>query len=125
MAAGTETLKYVSILVAPKASEASSYSFGTASRAVTDTFIILGSIIIARTIIAASKLAPSGILNISLIAGTSTSIPTRPYTTEGIPARRFTADSITERTFLSESLEIYTAVKNPIGTPIIIAPAVP
>ena len=77
-AAGTETLKYVSVGVAPRARDASSYSFGTASSAFSETFIIEGRIIIARTIIAASRLAPSGTLNIFLIAGTSTIMPTRP-----------------------------------------------
>lgn len=77
-AAGTDTLKYVSVGVAPKASDASSYSLGTACKAVTDTFIIDGRIITASTIIAASRLAPSGRENIFCIAGTKTSIPTRP-----------------------------------------------
>ena len=40
--------------------------------------MIEGRIIIARTTIAASKLAPSGTLKIFLIPGTSTSIPTKP-----------------------------------------------
>lgn len=93
LAAGTETLKQVSVGVAPSAREASSYSFGTASSAVTDTFTMDGSIITARTIIAASRLAPSGTLKSFLIPGTSMSMPTRPYTTEGIPASRPTADS--------------------------------
>ena len=79
---------------APSVREASSYSLGTASSAVSETFIIEGSIIIARTIIAARRLAPSGMLNSFLIPGTSTIMPTKPYTTDGIPARRLTADSI-------------------------------
>ena len=75
--------------------------------------------------IAASKLAPSGTLKTSRIAGTSTSIPTRPYTTDGIPASRLTAVSIMVLTFLFATLERYTAVKKPLGTPMSIAPAVP
>ena len=77
-AAGTETRNHVSSGVAPRARDASSYSPGTASSAVTETLIIDGRIIIASTMIAASRLAPSGTLNIFLIPGTSTSMPTRP-----------------------------------------------
>ena len=124
-AAGTDTLKYVSTSVAPRASDASSYSFGTASSAVTDTFIIEGSIIIASTIIAASRLAPSGTLNSFLIPGTSTSMPTRPYTTLGMPASRLTADCITAFSFFGASLAIYTLAIKPTGTPSTIAPHVP
>ena len=124
-AAGTDTLKYVSIGVAPSASDASSYSGGTASSAVSETLIIDGRIIIARTIIAAKRLAPSAILNVSLTHGTSTSIPTRPYTTDGIPASRLTAISTTAFIFLFATFARYTAVRNPIGTPIMMAPAVP
>ena len=77
-AAGTETLKYVSIGVAPSASDASSYSGGTASSAVTDTLMIDGRIMIASTMMAASRLAPSARWNTLRMPGTSTSIPTRP-----------------------------------------------
>ena len=79
----------------------------------------------ASTIIAASKLAPSGTLKSFLIPGTSTSIPTRPYTTDGIPARRLTADSTVLLILCGASLARYTAVRKPIGTPSTIAPAVP
>ena len=78
LAAGTDTLKYVSISVAPSASYASSYSFGTASSALSETLIIDGKIMIASTIIAARRLAPSGTLNNLRIPGTRISIPTRP-----------------------------------------------
>ena len=54
------SISYVSMGVAPNAKEASSYSGGTASRAVTDTFMMEGKIMIARTMIAANRLAPSG-----------------------------------------------------------------
>ena len=77
-AAGTDTLKQVSTGVAPSASDASSYSFGTASSAVIDTLMMDGSIIIARTMTAARRLAPSGTPNNFLIPGTRISIPTRP-----------------------------------------------
>ena len=59
-AAGTDTLKKVSTGDAPRARDASSYSFGTASSAVTDTLMMLGRIIMASTMMAASRLAPSG-----------------------------------------------------------------
>ena len=77
-AAGTETLKYVSIGVAPSASDASSYSGGTASSAVTDTLMIDGRIMIASTIMAASRRAPSARPNSLRMPGTRISIPTRP-----------------------------------------------
>ena len=48
----------------------------------------------ASTMIAASRLAPSGTWNTLRIPGTNTIIPTRPYTTEGIPASRLTAACI-------------------------------
>ena len=96
-AAGTETWNHVSSAVAPRAREASSYSFGTASRAVMDTFMIEGRIIIASTIIAAKRPEPSVRLNALRMPGTSTNIPTRPYTTDGMPASRLTADSATAR----------------------------
>ena len=95
LAAGTDTRNQVSTGVAPRAREASSYSLGTASRAVTDTLMMLGRIITASTTMAASRLAPSGIWNSLRMPGTSTSIPTRPYTTEGIPASRLTAPPTT------------------------------
>ena len=98
-AAGTDTRKYVSMGVAPSAREASSYSFGTASREVTATLIMDGRIIIASTIIAAKRLAPSGTEKILRIPGTRISIPTSPYTTEGMLASRLTADCMTDLSF--------------------------
>ena len=53
-AAGRTTRKLVSISVAPSASEASSYSCGTARSAVSDTLMMDGRIITASTRIAAS-----------------------------------------------------------------------
>lgn len=64
---------------------------GTAFRAVSDTEMMEGRIITASTKMAASRLSPAGILKNSRMAGSSTIIPTRPYTTEGIPASRSTA----------------------------------
>ena len=87
--------------------------------------MIDGRIMMANTMMAANRLAPSGRWNVLRMAGTSTSIPTRPYTTDGIPASRLTAVSSTVRTFLGATLERYTAVKKPMGTPRTIAPAVP
>ena len=60
-AAGTDTLNQVSVAVAPSAREASSYSRGTASRAVMATLIMEGRIMIASTMMAASRPEPSGI----------------------------------------------------------------
>ena len=77
-AAGTDTRKYVSTGVAPRAREASSYSLGTASSAVTETFIIDGNIIMESTMMAASRLEPSDTLKSLRMPGTSISIPTRP-----------------------------------------------
>ena len=58
-------------------------------------------------------------------AGTSTSMPTRPYTTEGMPASRLTAVSMADRILFPATLDRYTAVKKPTGTPMTMAPAVP
>ena len=77
-AAGTTTLKTVSAFVAPRASDHSSYSFGTARIAVSETLITDGRIIIERTIIAEKSVAPSGRLNTSRTVGTIIIIPTRP-----------------------------------------------
>ena len=53
-----------------------------------------GRIMTASTMMAASRLSPAGTLKNSRMAGSSTIIPTRPYTTEGIPASRSTAGRI-------------------------------
>ena len=125
LAAGMLTRKIVSIFVAPKAREASSYSLGTAFRAVVETLTIEGRIIMASTIMAASRVAPEGRLKTFWIRGTSTVIPTRPYTTEGMPASSSTAVWITAATLGGAILARNTAVIRPTGTPIITAPAVP
>ena len=57
--------------------------------------MMLGRIIMARTMMAASRLAPSGTWKNFRTAGTSISMPTRPYTTDGMPASRLTALSMT------------------------------
>ena len=57
--------------------------------------------------------------------GTSTIMPTRPYTTEGMPASSDTASVIALRTGFGAIFARYTAVIKPIGTPTSIAPAVP
>ena len=44
--------------MAPKASEASSYSLGTARSAVADTLMMYGKIIIVRTTMAENSVAP-------------------------------------------------------------------
>ena len=79
----------------------------------------------ANTMIAASRLAPSGTWNILRIPGTNTIIPTRPYTTDGIPASKLTADCMMCFIRCGASFARYTAVINPIGTPSRMAPAVP
>ena len=56
--------------------------------------------------------------------GTITHKPKKPYTTDGIPARRSTAGFIILYSFSGQNLARYTAVRIPIGTPIITAPAV-
>ena len=90
-AAGTLTRNTVSIWVAPRARDASSYSQGTARSAVSDTETIDGRIITASTMIAARSVAPEGRSKATRMAGTSRIIPTRPYTTEGMPASSSTA----------------------------------
>ena len=60
LAAGADTRNQVSTGVAPRARDASSYSFGTASSALTETLMMDGRIMMARTMMAASRLAPSG-----------------------------------------------------------------
>ena len=77
-AAGRTTRKLVSISVAPSASEASSYSCGTARSAVSDTLMMDGRIITASTRIAASRHAPELRSKVRWMAGTSTIMPTRP-----------------------------------------------
>ena len=124
-AAGTDTRNHVSTAVAPSASDASSYSGGTASSAVTETLMIDGRIMIASTIIAASRLAPSATPNIFRIPGTRISMPTRPYTTDGMPASRLTAADSTALILGGAAFARYTAVRKPTGTPSTIAPAVP
>ncbi len=87
--------------------------------------MIEGRIMIASTMIAASRPEPSGTENTFRIVGTSTSIPTRPYTTEGMPASRLTAACIADFIFGGASFDRYIAVRKLIGTPKVIAPAVP
>ena len=79
----------------------------------------------ASTTMAASRLAPEGRLNSSRMAGTSTIMPTRPYTTEGMPASRETAERMTAATLLLATLARNMAVRTPMGTPMRMAPAVP
>ena len=124
-AARSDTLKYVSIRVAPSASDASSYSGGTARSAVSDTLTMYGSIITASTSIAASRHAPLDSPKALWIPGTRTVIPTKPYTTDGIPASSPTAELITEAMRGGAIFAINIAVSSPSGTPSTIAPAVP
>ena len=59
------------------------------------------------------------------MAGTSTIIPTKPYTTDGMPASSSTAPRMTLATLGGATLERNSAVNSPTGTPIRMAPAVP
>jgi len=93
--------------------------------AVVATEIIVGNIIIAKTIITANKLCPLGKLNVFLIQGTIIASPKTPYNTEGIPANNSTAGTIIFATFLGAISEIKIDVNKPIGTPISKAPMVP
>ena len=63
-------------------------------------------------------------LNGLLTKGTITTSPKKPYTTDGIPANNCTAGFIILYNHLGQNFDINTAVKIPIGTPIIIAPIV-
>ena len=100
------------------------YALGTALIAVSDTDIIVGNIIIDKTIITANKLCPLGRLNVFCIAGTINAKPNIPYNTDGIPAKSSTAGDINLATFLGAISAINTAVKIPTGTPIISDPTV-
>ena len=111
--------------VAPRAREASSYSRGTARREVSDTEMMEGRIITDSTMIAARRVAPEGRLKATRMAGTSRIMPTRPYTTEGMPASSSTAVWTTLASLGLATLARKMAVIRPMGTPIIMAPAVP
>ena len=124
-AAGTLTRNTVSIWVAPRASEASSYSLGTALRAVSDTEMMEGRIMTASTRMAQNRLAPSGRWKATRTAGTRTIMPMRPYTTEGMPASRSTAGRTRLARRGGATLARNTAVMKPTGTPRTMAPAVP
>ena len=71
------------------------------------------------------RLAPEDRPKACCTAGTSTTIPTRPYTTEGMPASRDTAERITAATLLLATLARNMAVSTPTGTPMRMAPPVP
>ena len=58
---------------------------GTAFMAVCETEIMVGSIIIAKTNITASKLCPFGKFKIDWIFGTIKANLNNPYNTDGIP----------------------------------------
>ena len=79
----------------------------------------------ASTIIAASRQAPELRWNRFRMAGTSTIMPTRPYTTDGMPASSCTAVRITAARRGGAALARKMAVIRPTGTPSSSAPAVP
>ena len=72
------TRKIVSVLVAPSARLASSYSGGTAASAVSETLMMEGRIMTVSTRMAASRLVPLARPKARAMAGTSTETPTRP-----------------------------------------------
>ena len=125
LAALAETRKYVSISVAPSARLASSYSGGTARSAVSLTEMMDGNIIMASTMIAASRLSPATRPKPFLMSGTSTIMPTRPYTTDGMPASRSTTTLTAAPILGGATFARNTAIRKPIGTPMTTAPAVP
>ena len=79
----------------------------------------------ASTIMAASRQAPELRPNAFRMAGTSTIMPTKPYTTEGMPASSSTAALMTRAALGGATFARNMAVIRPIGTPMSTAPAVP
>ena len=77
------------------------------------------------TRMAASKQAPEPKEKVVRIRGTSTIMPTRPYTTDGMPASSCTAVRITAAALGGASFARKMAVIRPMGTPMTMAPAVP
>ena len=77
-AAGSDTRNQVSVSVAPRARDPSSYSRGTARRAVSETLMMEGRIMTVSTKIAASRHAPEERRNVFWMAGTRTIMPMRP-----------------------------------------------
>ena len=117
-------MNIVSISEAPRANDPSFYDFGTAFIAVCETDIMVGSIIIAKTNITASKLCPFGKFKVDWIFGTINANPNNPYNTEGIPANNSTAGNISFCTGFGAISAKNIAVRMPIGTPIINEPNV-
>ena len=97
LAAGRTTWAMVSQRVAPRPYEASRQDLGTAAIASAAIVVMVGKIMIARTIPAASTEKPKGIGNSFRSAGMSTVIPTKPYTTDGIPVKSSIAGWIRRR----------------------------
>ncbi|BDU63106.1 hypothetical protein BOFE_06460 [Candidatus Borrelia fainii] len=88
-AEGIITLYIVCQSVAASARDASLYDFGTALSDVYETLIIVGSIIMLRTITEVIKLYPklSSLLKVFFIRVAINVLPKKPYTTLGIPAK--------------------------------------
>ena len=74
---------------------------------------------------AASSVAPLERLKAPCTAGTSTIMPTRPYTTEGMPAKSSTALRMMRPDFFPAYLDRNMAVNRPNGKPTTRAPRVP
>ena len=125
LAAGTLTLNQVSASVAPRARLPSSYSRGTALRAVTDTETMLGRIMMDRTRMAVSRQAPEARPKTAATAGTSSCMPSRPKMTLGIPDSSSMAEVATVRSLGVAALDRKTAVSRPMGMPMMMAPRVP
>ena len=84
-----------------------------------------GRIITVSTRMAVSRHAPEERENDFCTNGTSTVMPTRPYTTEGMPASSATQLRAAAAMRGGAALARNTAVNNPSGTPRSSAPAVP
>ena len=125
LAAGTLTLNQVSASVAPRARLPSSYSWGTALRAVTDTETMLGRIMMLSTRMALSRQAPEARPKTAATAGTSSCMPSRPKMTLGMPLSSSMAEVATVRSLGVAALERKTAVSKPTGMPMMMAPRVP
>ena len=75
--------------------------------------------------IAASRLSPAGRPSRSRSSGSSTHIPTSPYTTDGIPASTPTAGRTSRASHGGAAFARNRAVRKPSGTPMAVAPAAP
>ena len=108
--------------VAPSAKLASFVALGTVRMASSATVIIVGSAMIASTILPARAVSPTGNLNDCCKKGTITTRPKKPYTTDGIPARSSISGFKKFRTRIEAISARYTATAIPNGNESRIAP---